>query len=170
MGKGKRKQRHNVAKASKEDWEYIDHIWAENGVVRARDKTGKVTTKTVKQAAQEAVQLNLMPVNDWHKKKHQAFIQKIIDVCREARAQLESGDKKTTELNNLISGLTPDGKPIPLTMETLMKMHDELSEEEIVAVMRNTALSDSQKMKYLNDEHVRRFTEKTIAAQNAANN
>ena len=134
MGKGKRiksskdvKQRHNVRKVTKDEFEIIERVWAEDGVVKTETKDGKVVNMSVREAAIRGAQIGAMPLPDWHKKRRNDLVEQIANACREAQRQMEDPkDERAKAISNLWKGLAPDGR----TPEQIMKdMPNEAREE-----------------------------------------
>ena len=175
MGKGKRvksskdvKQRQNVRNITPDNFEYIERVWAEDGVVKAQVKdTGRVVNMTVKDAATRAQQINLMPVNKWHVNRRNELVTKIYEACLEAKRQMEDPkDSRAKAMNNLLQGLTPDGrsqeqimKDQPETVREALKLTStfvHLSVEEITTVLKEDRLPKEARMRLLAEEDWRR--------------
>jgi hypothetical protein len=157
------KQRQNVRSVFKNDFEYIERVWAEDGVVKTQVKDGRVINMTVRDAAVRAGQLNAMPLPDWHKARRNELIRQIVKACREAKSQMESPrDSKARAMNNLLEGLAPDGrtpeqlmKDHPLEVQEAMKLSPlfpHLSLDEIVSVLKEGHFSKDMKMRLLAEE------------------
>jgi len=117
MPKEKRRAR-KVRSVNKSPWKTWERIWAESGVIRIQSKDGKIVSLSIRDAASRAQQLNNMMssrnVPDDIRKDTGMKIEKIIEVIKEAKSQMESpGDLATAGLKNVLSGRTVDGKPLP---------------------------------------------------------
>ena len=158
----------------------VDRMWAEDGMVKIIDVEGKLHVKTVKQAAHAANELNKMfPAHISHKAptalrediaKTHTFVERIIKTCREAKAQREiGGSDKAKKLDNLFSGLTPDGQTakeqtLDQAMQTLAIVNHTLTEQEIVTVMTNATGTREMKEDLLMKMHSQRVTEQAAGA------
>ena len=112
----------NVRNVTPNNFEKIERLWAENGVVRVVTKDGKGTTLTVKEAAQRASALSQMDVPDWYKKKRNDLVDNIISVCRLAQNQQEDPrDKKTKALTNVLAGKSMEGGEVRETVDQLIQ-------------------------------------------------
>lgn len=162
--KKKKNDNVNARKVVKDGYLYIDRIWAEYGTVHVIDRDGKKVSMTIKDAAARAAQLNAMipHVSDWHKDAWNKLIEDIIKVCREAKAQQESpANKETAALTNILAGKTAEGKEIPKMNNDEYISHltfrfPMLSDEDIIAIMRDTKLDEAGKMNLMQQENKRR--------------
>jgi len=137
------------------DYEKIDRIWAEHGVVRVLLKDGQQRSMTVLDAAIRARQLNAMNVTPWHKAGHLKLVSKIIDVCKEAAYQVERGDKKAGQLNNMYLGKGPNGQPVEelvseeRVLQSYQLQYHTLKEDEIRAVIRDDRFKSNEQRKVI---------------------
>lgn len=164
-----------IANRDKKDRNHVARMWAENGLVMVETTRGEILTKTVPVAAQEAAELNKMfPPRTGHKvpaglkadmDRTHKFIEQIIQVCREAKAQqLDTGNDKAQKLDNLFKGLSPDGsKAKEETMdnryERLAIINHLLTEQEIATVMENPTGSIPEKEHLLMEMHLQRASD-----------
>lgn len=148
----------NVPNVFKNSFTTIERIWAENGVVKVLTKEGHQTTLTVRQAAQRAQALNNMQVPDWHKKRRNELVSKIIEVCREAKAQSEDPkDEKTKAITNVLAGKAADGTEIKETLDQkvqrYMFTYPTLSEREVGAIVISQDIDEKQKDMLMKEIH-----------------
>lgn len=158
------KTRHKVRDVNKTSFDYLERVWAEDGVVKAQVKEdGRIVNMTVKDAAMRAAQINAMPLPDWHKKQRNELVRQIIAACKDAKYQMESPkDSRAAAMNNLLQGLAPDGrtpeqmmKDHPLEVQEALKMQGmfpHMSTEEIVAVLKEKQLGKDAQMRVLAEE------------------
>ena len=154
----RRAQQHKKAQS------LIERVWAEDGMVFSITKDGQSKIQTVKEAATACIHINQHmnylqklisdPTKDNQVlrdelKKGNEFIKIVTDVCRQAQAQKESGDKKTELLQNFVNHKDINGNDNRLTDEDqrveflAMQLHS-LDEKDIRAVLRNKQLSHEQ--------------------------
>jgi hypothetical protein len=168
-GKGGQKSRTNRTRnVSPDKFLTIERIWAEHGVVRVEDKKGKISTMTVRDAALRAEQINSAKIPGWHKEQQAAFINKIVEVCREAQRQLENPKDVTDEaIANVLQGKTAEGKEIPAPttedkiLETWKFRYPSMTYEELRTIYREGKLDDGRKhqlMSGVNDARIREMT------------
>ena len=123
----------------------IENIWADKGVIKVQRSDGIVQNMHWKSAAYRAVQLNaavpLLPHAET-KRQYLDLVEKILKAVKQARAQIETPDKKTEGLQNLLSGKNEDGT-LPNTgriedylIDDYRKQFPTLEEDEIMVVMR----------------------------------
>jgi hypothetical protein len=158
------KSAHRRQVAHRKQQDFIVRSWAEDGMVFTEDKNGVKKMHTVKEAAIKAVELNkqlaelknlqMLPGNsvsdlkDQEKRSH-TFINRIIELCRLASSQLESGDKKTTLLQNFVEGKDLTGQKLVITDEDtriehlVMQLHT-LDEHDIRAMLRNKTVTNPE--------------------------
>jgi hypothetical protein len=175
MGKAKRikskkdvKQRQKVRNVTPDQFEYIERVWAEDGVVKAQVKeTGRIVNMTVKDAATRAQQINLMPVNEWHVNRRNDLVTRIYEACMEAKRQMEDPkDSRAKAMNNLLQGLAPDGRSLeqimkdqPAVVQEAQKLQGtfvHLNISEITTVLKEDRLPKEARMKLLAEEDWRR--------------
>lgn len=123
----------------------IEEIWADKGIIKVRRADGIVKSMTWKQAAYRAAQLNAAVPALPHtntKKQYLELVERILSAVQKARAQIETPDKKTAGLQNLLSGKNEDGT-LPNTgriedylIDDYRKQYSTLNEDEIVMVLR----------------------------------
>jgi hypothetical protein len=157
----------------------IERMWAEDGMVRIEGVDGSTKIKTVKEAAQDAVELNKMFGTDIHKipvelrdeaKRIHNFIENIVTVCRQAQRQKEMKEGKAELINNMFEGKTPDGKKIERerTEDDDIQMYQfqypTLKYEEIRSILREKRMPDAQKLVIMATMHQERMAEKYGAA------
>lgn len=158
MTKKKAEKRHNVRKVAKDPFQYMERIWAENGVVNIETKTGELRTMTVRDAASRAMVLNQMPVPAWERGKLNDLITKIKDVCMEAQAQRETPkDKKTEIVQNILEGKNTEGK-IPVEsnsqlVDRFMFQYPSLTKREVEVIAYNDHLPLSKKEEIVKEIH-----------------
>ena len=125
---------------------------------------------TVRDAAIRAQQINLMPVNDWHKKRRNDLVTQIMEACREAKSQMEDPkDSKAKAMNNLLQGMTPDGRSLEQLMkdqpavvqeaQKLLGTFVHLNLQEITTVLKEDRLPKEARMRLLAEEDWRRAQE-----------
>ena len=134
------------------EFDKIKRMWAENGIVRMeREPDGKVINLSIEQAAGRAQALNnMLPAMVQHKAPSDwvantlKLVERVIEVCREARAQIARPDGKTAKLQNVIHGCDADGKPLINRLPEsywisrfTMRYHT-LKEHEVAAAVRGT--------------------------------
>ncbi len=144
----------------------IERVWAANGVVNILTKDGRASTLTAKQAAERALALNRMDIPDWYKKTRNDLVEKIIEACREARAQQEDPrDNKTKAVVNALKGKSLDGKDVTETVDQqvqrYMFMFHTITEGEAEAVASNKDYSIPQKEIVLKEIHRQRMASST---------
>lgn len=125
---------------------YIEHIWAEHGVVKTRRNDGVVKSMTWQDAAHRAGQLNAAVPGLPHvatKRSYLNLVERILTAVKEARHQLELGNKKTKGLHNLIDGRNEDGTAPKLgkiedyLIDDYRKQYPTLGEDDIAIIMRS---------------------------------
>lgn len=157
--KAKKKKRVKIPS----DYEKIERIWAEHGVVRVTLKSGAQRSLSVRDAAIRARQLNAMPIPEWHRAGLQKLIAKIVEVCREAQHQIERGDKKAVHLNNMYTGKTSDGRPIDEVVSEDQKIrmfqmqYHTLTAQEISAIIRDDRLTEEHRHLVMRKTHSERI-------------
>jgi hypothetical protein len=151
MGRKKRvKNKAPAILSQPSEFQKIRRIWAENGVVRMeREPDGVIINLSVAQAAGRAQALNNMIPQmsqyqlpeEWIKGTLK-LIERVIEVCREARTQIAHPNKKTAQLQNLLHGRNADGQPmincLPedyWVMRFFTRYHT-LTKDEVRAVVR----------------------------------
>jgi hypothetical protein len=147
---------------TKDNFYNIERLWAENGIVNVMCKDGQHTTLTITEAAHRAFALNGMDVPDWYKKSRNTLVERIIEVCKEAKKQQEDPkDKKTEAVKNILQGKSLDGKEIKETIDQLIKrfsfMFPTLSQKEIEVVASNKDISVKNKERLLKEIHRQRM-------------
>ena len=148
-----RNRSRNTRRVVQDNFEYIERVWAENGVIKTLTKTGQESTMTVKDAAMRAQQLNKAKMPGWHHAQRDRFLQMIILACREAQSQLEApGNKKEQLVANVLAGKTAEGEAMPeqnKDEETLIvsyqTMYPTLTYDEIREVLREERLNIKRK-------------------------
>ena len=151
MTKKKKNRKKKQAKISK-DFVNIERIWAENGLVRVLEQSGRGTTMTWRQAAYRIQALNKMKVPSDNATQTQKLIEKAIEVIREAKYQQELADnKKTQMIQNVLEGKTAEGVPlseIETSEDKEVKKYaaqfTHLQEDEIRIVLNNDMSSKSR--------------------------
>jgi lauroyl/myristoyl acyltransferase len=133
----------NVRKAVKDNFVNLERIWAEAGMVHILDKKGKQISLTVREAAFRAGQLNQMDVPAFLKRHNLDLIDKIIEVCREAKHQLEdsSPDSKTKAVQQLLSPAAAQLTPEQVNEDIMASAYPFLDRDEIRAVLREESLT-----------------------------
>lgn len=162
----------NIGNASGNNFmDYIDDIWAQHGVIRVRTKDGNLHTLTTAMAAARCKAINDMRMPAWHAKKRDKFLTKTIEVIREARSQQEnskSGSSKTQAVQNVLAGLTAEGKEAPKitdedTAVYMLKIEfPMLSEDDIRAIYREESLDLPRKKALMGEINRVRFAESGI--------
>jgi len=168
----KKPQAFNIGNASGNNFmEYIDDIWAQHGVVRIRTKDGNMHTLTTAMAAARCKAINDMPLPAWHAKKRDMFLTKAIEVIREARSQQENkslGSAKTQAVQNVLAGLTAEGKEAPKVTDEdtaiyMLKLEfPMLEEDDIRAIYREESLDLPRKKMLMGEINRVRFAESGI--------
>ena len=147
-------------------WESTDRIYAQNGVVMIQKKDGTLTSLKVKEAARRAYMLHRslgnpnMPKDQ--RKIHEDFIEMIVPVLREARAQLESPDKKTTLLHRSLTNTDENGKKYEITFDSMLssfclEFSNTMDEDDIRAIMKEFWPDVTKVEQLLAMEHIRRL-------------
>ena len=153
--------RHNVRNLSKNNWDIIERIWAENGLVYFLDKEGNSGFHTVKEAALRARSINLMPYPAWQRATVQKLVESIVEACKEAQAQRSDPQKskKVAAITNMVDGKMPDGSPMrEITdedelVQSYMFQFATLDESSIRAVLRDDRLDRPRKERLLMEIH-----------------
>jgi hypothetical protein len=142
----------------------VERMWAEDGMVKVQATDGSIVIKTVRQAAEEAVSLNAMFGQNLHAipkelhdeaKRIHGFITQIVQCCREAKSQTEQGQKGAVLINNMFSGLTPDGKKLEKgndedeKIQKLMLLYPGLDEQDIRVILRDKGIKDLEKQELM---------------------
>jgi hypothetical protein len=169
----RRAQQHKKAQS------LIERVWAEDGMVFSVTKDGQSKIQTVKEAATSCMAINahmtyiqnLMkdPSKDnqvlrEELRKGNDFIKLVSNVCRQAQAQKEAGNKKTDLLQNFVNHKDINGKDNALTDEDQrveflsMQLHT-LDEQEIRAVLRNKSLPHAAQEQVLTRMHTQNLAE-----------
>jgi hypothetical protein len=151
----------NIGRAKKDSFEFIDDMWAEHGVVRVRTQDGNVSTLTTTMAALRCKAINEMKLPPWLAPKRDSFLEKAIDVIRQAKHQQENkGEDKATEgIQNVLAGLTAEGKEMPKTkdedelIQKYMFQFPALHQDDIKAILREPNLRDDQKEFLMGEVH-----------------
>jgi len=154
----------NVSNVLGSSFTTIDRLWAENGIVKVQTKDGNATTLTVEQAAQRAQALNRMNIPDWYKKNRNDLVERIVEVCREAKHQQEDpSDKKTEMLANVLAGKSADGseskESVDQQIQRFMFMFTTITQKEAEAVASNADLDMDRKERLLKEMHRQRMIE-----------
>lgn len=154
MGATRKLQRSakNVRNLSKNPYREIERIWAEHGVVRIQGKDGKLYTKTVRQAAMTAMQLNAgLPPEGYTSRKHMLkLIEDLKTACREAQSQHET-PKDTTEkavTQAIQDHFTYDLNDSPLLLAGIKAAalkYPHLDRDEIRIVLKREDMTDKLK-------------------------
>jgi hypothetical protein len=150
-------------KVTKDGFEYIERVWAEDGVVKVETQEGKLVNMTVRDAAIRASQINAMPLPQWHVERRNELVRQIVAACREAKYQMENPkDARAAAMGNLLNGLAPDGRTLeqlkkdqPILVQEAMKLQPafvHMSLEDIVAVLKETQMGDEAKKRVLAEE------------------
>ena len=157
-----------VRNVIKSKLEYIERIWAEDGIVKVQTKDGRTSNLTVREAAIKATQLNSMPVQA-HLRSHQLeLIETIVNACKKAKSQSLDpfASKKTQGIQNVLEGKTFEGKdPNEIKrdedteVQKYLFMFPTVLEDEVRAVVNEQALHITQKEQILNHLHVKRLNE-----------
>ena len=105
-------------------------------------------------------------------KKTHKFIENIIETCKIAKAQSETGGSdKAIKLDHLFQGLTPEGKvaaqeSLDASMQRLAIINHLLTEEEIKVIMTSSMGSIPEKEHLLMQMHLQRASD-VATEQNA---
>jgi len=167
--KKKPKQRHNARSVTKSPLINIERMWADKGVLHILKKNGDQTMLTVGEAASRAAQINAMPrLNPVEMKHRIQFVEQIVNLCREAKAQQEDkGDKVTQDLHNMLSGKLPDGSnfedsklnTIDAQLSRYILQYHTLSERDLLVILEDENLELDQKEYMMNRMHAQRLAE-----------
>lgn len=139
----KSQQRRNVRNVRGNIWKTWERAWAEDGVIKIQDKeTGEVQHLSPRDAALRARAINGMlghhkiPMDQ--RNRAMAFVSKIIEIIKQAKAQNESPSNRNEQMvANVLAGKTAEGKEIkPITdPEEMLKFicfkYPMLSEDEV---------------------------------------
>jgi len=182
MSKKKKKSRSrrrasfNIGKSKDDKFITYDRMWAENGILYIRGKDGVVSTMTTLEAAHRAQRLNAMLGNPSLPKSSRdsyvRFVEKVIDVLKQAKAQLESPENTTAEIvSNVLAGKTAEGKEIKMTQERRLERLEfqfpMLTSEEIRTVCNERALSCEEKTQMMRTINQDRMVDKFRQAEAA---
>jgi hypothetical protein len=151
----------NIGRAKIDTFDFIDDMWAEHGVVRVRTKEGVTSTLTTTMAALRCKAINEMELPPWLQNKRNKFLEKAIDVIRQAKHQQENkgSDIATEGIQNVLSGLTVEGKEMPETKdedELVQKFAFQfpaLHQDDIRAILREPNLEPAQKEFLMGEVH-----------------
>jgi hypothetical protein len=155
--------RHAVREVAGFDFDLIERIYADAGVVRVLLKDGDSRVMTIKDAAIRAHQINLMPLPEWHHRQRNELVRQIIDSCREAQRQIETDDPRAKQLANLMDGKDSQGN-VPFRSEDQeiqfhMLTYPYLTEDDVRTILREPGLNDQQKGMLLSHENAGRMAE-----------
>lgn len=156
-------KRRNVRPVVKDNFSNIERLWAEDGVVKVVMKDGTSKSMEVRDAAIKARQLNRMEVPDFLKRSVTELIEKIIEVCREAKAQQldhfpSMKTKAMKEILNTNGTVTRDSMgQLPVyqakseeeKLNMLCRQYPKINPDEIMALLRNKSLLMSDRHKIL---------------------
>ena len=156
--------RHNVRNVTAfSQFDIIERIYAEAGVVRTILKDGTTRTFSVKDAAIRAAQINYMAVPEWHVNRRNQLVNDIVDACKEAKRQAETDDPKALALKNLMEGKDTKGAAPKRSEDTEIQFalitFPYLNEDEVRSVLREEALTEQQKNILLSHENSGRMNE-----------
>lgn len=134
---------------SRNPYREIERIWAEHGVVRILNKDGQSFTKTARQAAYTAKQLNDgLPPEGFTSRKHiLKLIDDLIAAIREARAQQETPKDLTdaTITKALHEHYTYDLNDSPELVAKIKQkafLYPHLDRDEIRIVLKKEGMTD----------------------------
>jgi len=137
------------------DFEHIERVWAEKGVVRMLMKDGTHRTKTPLQAEQEIAIVREMPFHESHRRQIELWTEQVEKVILQAKSQfLNPSTTAEKAVTNVLKGLTVEGKrPEEVTTEDVVieRLHFQfpaLSRQEIQIILRDQSegLTAAQKM------------------------
>jgi len=168
----RRKKQHTKAQ------DYLERVYAEDGVIFSVTKDGQKKMFTVREAVTRAHAINLQMqeianlLKDPTKtsksleeqlKRGYKFVKQIGEVCREAQKQKESGNKKAELLTNFVEGKDMDGNAISNTDEDqrvmfLMSQLNTLDEKDIRTVLRSKKHTHNQQEAILSRMHTLNMT------------
>ena len=130
----------------------IDRIWAACGVVcMQRRDNGRIKYMRVGKMgpALESLKQEFIYVckNQPHLKNHfRELLDKVLEAVRQARYQVETGDRMAVSLQNTLKGLDSDGKPVQFSFEEnlgdLVKRYPLMEEAVIEAILASSKTFD----------------------------
>lgn len=138
------------------DWKTYERVWAENGVINIESKDGQISRIEPRTAALRAQAINrMMGAHNipWDQRERAVnFVSKIIEVIKEARAQIENPSTTKEQLvANVLAGKTAEGKEIkPITdpeemLQFLCFKYPMMARDEIKEVVTQKAIPQSEK-------------------------
>jgi hypothetical protein len=172
----RRKASFNIGKSKDDKFITYDRMWAENGVLYIRGKDGIVSTMTTLEAAHRAQRLNAMlgkpSLPKSSRDSYVRFVEKVIDVLRQAKAQLESpGNTTAAVVSNVMAGKTAEGKEIKMTQERRLELLEfkfpMLTSEEVRTVCNERTLNMDEKTEMLRTINQDRMVDKVRQAEAA---
>ena len=166
-----------ISKNSSDKFVTYERMWAKNGVVYIEGKDGRVDTMTTLEAANRAARLNDMlgspNVPEDQRKRYVRFVEKVIEVIKDARNQLSNPENVSAKIvSNVLQGKTAEGKPVEITerdrMARLEFKYPELTSEEIKTVSNERSLSLEEKTNMLRTVNQDRMCDKLREADTAS--
>jgi hypothetical protein len=165
----KKKAEHKTRNIHKSLYKNIERMWADKGVVNILQKDGKTRILTVGEAAARAVQINEMPTFNEDERRHRLhFVEEIVNLCREAKAQQEDKSNKSTQgLHNMLAGKMEDGSDVKdsklltsdVQIQQFLFKFTSLTEREVIAVVDNKEWTMDKKEYMLQRMHALRLQE-----------
>jgi hypothetical protein len=156
----------SIGKEKLNSFDYIEEMHAQYGVIRITLKDGRQETLTPSMAAVRCRAINEMKLPAWHAAKRDSFLERAIQVIREAKAQEETPlDKKTAGIQNVLKGLTAEGGQAPVEtdedklVQKYMFQFPMLQEEEARAILRESALDMARKETLMEAVNKQRYAE-----------
>ena len=175
--KNKRRSSFNIGKSKNEQYITYARMWAETGVIYIEGNDGIVSTMTVLEAAHRASRLNAMlcspKVPNSEREKYARFVEKAIEVIKEAKSQLHDPSNASAKVvANVTAGKTAEGKQIKMTpqrrLEILEFKFPMLTSEEIRTVCNEHTLSGKEKTEMLRTVNQDRLMDKYRQAETAS--
>ena len=164
-------------KAHSKAQDYIERLYAEDGLIFSITKEGAKKMFTVREAVTraEAINLQMQEISNLLKdptktsksleeqlRRGYTFIKKVGEVCREAQMQKDSGSKKTELLNNFVEGKNIDGSAQTYNedqrTEYLILQLNTLDEKDIRTVLRSKQHTHEQQEAILSRMHTLNLT------------
>jgi len=164
-------------KAHSRAQDYIERVYAEDGLIFSVTKEGQKKMFTVREAVTrvQAINLQMQEISNLLKDPTKSssslqdqlqrgynFIKTVANVCKEAQKQKDSGNKKTKLLNNFVEGKDVDGRAISSSEDQrtqyLMLQLSTLDEKDIRTVLRSKEYTHEQQENILSRMHTLNMT------------
>lgn len=159
----------------KSNLQYIDHIWAKNGVIYYKTVYGKQSHMNPDEAINLANQLNKdvirldkRPDTPWNmkdlKRTRDELVERLITATRRALKQRKEPETESDRLlSNAYHGLDRKGQKITAektfneqVLQQAIKSYPNLKKDDIIAILKNPKISPTEADRILKSENSKR--------------